>query len=69
MMEITERTLSEPCEGVLVEPEGGSAVGVLVLAGSSGRIDTDRCRVLARAGMTAHPQQSRDFIHRLSKDV
>ncbi|MER5847126.1 acyl-CoA thioester hydrolase/BAAT C-terminal domain-containing protein [Streptomyces sp. NPDC002012] len=53
MMEIIERTLSEPCEGVLVEPEGGSAVGVLVLAGSSGRIDTDRCRVLARAGMTA----------------
>ncbi|MCX5215390.1 acyl-CoA thioesterase [Kitasatospora sp. NBC_00240] len=52
-MEIIEHAISEPFEGVLVEPVGGSRVGVLVLAGSSGRIDVERCRVLARAGMTA----------------
>jgi alpha-beta hydrolase superfamily lysophospholipase len=33
--------------------EGGDAVGVLVLAGSSGRVEEDRCRVLAAAGATA----------------
>ncbi|GAB2744931.1 hypothetical protein GCM10010442_75960 [Kitasatospora kifunensis] len=37
----------------MAEPVGGSAVGVLVLAGSSGRIETDRCRLLARTGMAA----------------
>lgn len=52
-MEVIEYAISEPYEGVLVEPAGGSTVSVLVLAGSSGRIDADRCRVLARAGMTA----------------
>ncbi|MGC0422060.1 alpha/beta hydrolase [Embleya sp. AB8] len=52
-MEIIERTISGPCEGLLVEPVGGSRAGVLVLAGSSGRVDAERCRVLARAGMTA----------------
>lgn len=52
-MDIIEHTIGEPCEGVLVEPAAGSRVGVLVLSGSSGRIETDRCRVLARAGMTA----------------
>ncbi|MFF2778874.1 acyl-CoA thioester hydrolase/BAAT C-terminal domain-containing protein [Streptomyces sp. NPDC058052] len=52
-MEIIEHAISEPSDGVLVEPVGGSRVGVLVLAGSSGRIDVERCRVLARAGMTA----------------
>jgi hypothetical protein len=52
-MDIIERAVGEPCEGVLVQPAGGSGAGVLVLAGSSGRIDTERCRVLARAGLTA----------------
>lgn len=52
-MEIIERAISEPFEGVLVEPVGGSRAGVLVLGGSSGRIDVERCRVLAQAGMTA----------------
>jgi len=32
--------------------EGGDAVGVLVLAGSSGRVEEERCRVLAAAGAT-----------------
>ncbi|WP_267286713.1 acyl-CoA thioester hydrolase/BAAT C-terminal domain-containing protein [Kitasatospora acidiphila] len=52
-MEIIEHAINAHCEGVVVEPVGGSAVGVLVLAGSSGRIETDRCRLLARTGMTA----------------
>ena len=33
--------------------EGGDAVGVLVLAGSSGRVEEERCRVLAATGATA----------------
>jgi dienelactone hydrolase len=48
-----ERKISALCEGTLVEPVGGSPVGVLVLGGSSGRVETDRCRVLAEAGMAA----------------
>jgi dienelactone hydrolase len=52
-MKIIERTIGEPCEGVLVVPAGRSVAGVLVLAGSSGRVDAGRCRVLARSGMTA----------------
>jgi pimeloyl-ACP methyl ester carboxylesterase len=52
-VEVIERTISAPCEGVMVEPVGGSSVGVLVLAGSSGRIETDRCRLLARTGISA----------------
>ena len=35
--------------------EGGTATGVLVLAGSSGRVEEERCRVLAAAGVTAEP--------------
>ncbi|GIG56629.1 acyl-CoA thioesterase [Longispora fulva] len=53
LVEIIEHVISAPCEGVLVEPVGGGRAGVLVLAGSSGRVDTERCRVLARAGLTA----------------
>ncbi|MFB6566070.1 acyl-CoA thioester hydrolase/BAAT C-terminal domain-containing protein [Streptomyces noursei] len=52
-MEIVEHAIRAHCEGVRVQPVGGSRVGVLVLAGSSGRIETDRCRLLARTGMTA----------------
>ncbi len=32
---------------------GDGPTGVLVLAGSSGRVEEDRCRVLAAAGATA----------------
>lgn len=39
--------------GFRAAPAHGSAVGVLVLAGSSGRIEEERCRLLARGGMTA----------------
>jgi hypothetical protein len=51
--EVVERELSAPWEGVLVSPARGSRVGVLVLAGSSGRVERERARLLARQGMTA----------------
>lgn len=48
-----ETVLDRP-SGVWVEPDtGGNGVGVLVLAGSSGRVDVDRARLLARQGVTA----------------
>jgi len=37
----------------LAEPAGGSRVGVLVLSGSSGRVESERCDVLADAGAVA----------------
>jgi uncharacterized protein len=40
-------------EGVLVAPADGSDVGVLVLAGSSGRVERARARLLARQGVGA----------------
>ncbi|MGY0232031.1 acyl-CoA thioester hydrolase/BAAT C-terminal domain-containing protein [Longispora urticae] len=52
-MDVVEYAVGTPFEGVLVEPVGGSPAGVLVLAGSSGRVDSERCRVLAREGLTA----------------
>ena len=52
-MGFMERTISAPGDGIMVAPSDGSDIGVLVLAGSSGRIETDRCRVLAGAGMIA----------------
>lgn len=52
-MEVMERELADPWEGVLVAPVCGSGIGVVVLAGSSGRIERQRARLLARQGMTA----------------
>ena len=51
MASVRETTLTGP-EGVLLEPEDATT-GVLVLSGSSGRIETDRCRVLAEHGVAA----------------
>ncbi|MGY0390017.1 alpha/beta fold hydrolase [Nocardioides sp. WG-D5] len=51
MSSVRETTLTDP-EGVLLEPEGATT-GVLVLSGSSGRIETDRCRMFASHGVTA----------------
>ena len=48
-----EQELTEPWEGVLITPGPVSRTGVLVLAGSSGRIDRERARILAQEGMTA----------------
>ncbi|MER5636049.1 acyl-CoA thioester hydrolase/BAAT C-terminal domain-containing protein [Kitasatospora sp. NPDC002227] len=52
-MELVERELTVPWEGVLVEPAGGSRTGVVVLLGSSGRVDRERARVLAGQGVMA----------------
>jgi len=40
-MELTERELAVPGEGVLVSPASGSDTGLLVLAGSSGRVERE----------------------------
>ncbi|MFJ2879467.1 acyl-CoA thioester hydrolase/BAAT C-terminal domain-containing protein [Streptomyces sp. NPDC086796] len=40
-------------EGFLARPAAGAEAGVLVLSGSSGRIEDERCRILAREGMAA----------------
>lgn len=47
-----QQALADP-EGVLVSPTEPSGTGVLVLSGSSGRVEADRRRVLAAAGATA----------------
>ncbi|WP_405607876.1 acyl-CoA thioester hydrolase/BAAT C-terminal domain-containing protein [Streptomyces sp. NBC_00076] len=52
-MDVTERELTDPWEGFLAAPARGSDLGVLVLSGSSGRIERERARLLARQGMTA----------------
>ncbi|MGW7426118.1 acyl-CoA thioester hydrolase/BAAT C-terminal domain-containing protein [Streptomyces sp. NPDC054813] len=51
---IAEYELIEPWAGFIAEPlEGGGSAGVLVLSGSSGRIERERCRLFARAGVVA----------------
>ncbi|GLW69740.1 acyl-CoA thioesterase [Kitasatospora phosalacinea] len=49
-MEIVERAVAGPWEGVRCGPVGGGAAGVVVLSGSSGRVERARARVLAAAG-------------------
>jgi dienelactone hydrolase len=51
MASVRETTLTGS-EGVRLEPDGATT-GVLVLSGSSGRIETDRCRMLASHGVAA----------------
>ena len=51
MASVRETSLTDS-EGVLLEPDGATT-GVLVLSGSSGRIETDRCRMLASHGVAA----------------
>ncbi|WP_262060100.1 acyl-CoA thioester hydrolase/BAAT C-terminal domain-containing protein [Streptomyces sp. STR69] len=52
--EIAEYELTDPWTGFIAEPPAGSgSAGVLVLSGSSGRIERERCRLFARAGVTA----------------
>ena len=48
-----EASLSLPENGLLVSPEDPVGVGVLVLLGSSGRMDLDRARLLAQHGAHA----------------
>ena len=52
MGEISEQELHHP-EGLLVRPEKPCGTGVLVLAGSSGRVDSGRAQLLARHGAQA----------------
>ncbi|MCX4882597.1 acyl-CoA thioester hydrolase/BAAT C-terminal domain-containing protein [Streptomyces sp. NBC_00847] len=52
-MDVIERELTDPWEGVWVAPAHRSDVGVLVLAGSSGRVERERAHILARQGMMA----------------
>lgn len=48
----SEQRLSCP-DGLLVAPQRSCGTGVLVLAGSSGRVDTERVRLLGQYGATA----------------
>ncbi|WP_129840939.1 acyl-CoA thioester hydrolase/BAAT C-terminal domain-containing protein [Streptomyces sp. RFCAC02] len=51
---IAEDELTGPWKGFAAAPvTGGGGAGVLVLSGSSGRIERERCRLFARAGVTA----------------
>ncbi len=47
-----ETPIADP-EGLLVGPDAGSTTGVLVLSGSSGRVERERARVLGGLGVTA----------------
>ena len=51
-MTISEERLTGP-DGLLVTPEHPCGTGVLVIAGSSGRVDTERARLLGRWGALA----------------
>src|ERR1700710_2660663 len=51
-----ERELFEP-SGVRILPTEHSGLGVLTLAGSSGRVDADRARLFARLGAEAESIQ------------
>ena len=54
MTTLTEQTLVGPVQGTAVRPEDApSSTGVLVLAGSSGRVDIERARLLAQHGALA----------------
>ncbi|MCX5401920.1 acyl-CoA thioester hydrolase/BAAT C-terminal domain-containing protein [Streptomyces sp. NBC_00102] len=52
-MDVHERELDTPWEGVLTTSTGGSDAAVLILAGSSGRVERERARLLAGQGLTA----------------
>lgn len=52
-VEIVERELSDPWEAFLASPVAGADAGVVVLTGSSGRIDRERARLFAREGVAA----------------
>lgn len=52
-MTVVEREFTVPWQGFMAEPRGGARASALVLAGSSGRIETERCRLLAAQGIRA----------------
>jgi dienelactone hydrolase len=53
---VAERLLSDP-PGIRITPVEHSGLGVLTLAGSSGRVDTDRARLFAHHGALAESIQ------------
>ncbi|RKE17548.1 acyl-CoA thioester hydrolase/BAAT C-terminal domain-containing protein [Streptomyces sp. TLI_171] len=52
-MTVVEHELTAPWEAVLMEPAAGTGAGVLVLSGSSGRLERERARLLAEQGLLA----------------
>ncbi|MFI5271460.1 MAG: acyl-CoA thioester hydrolase/BAAT C-terminal domain-containing protein [Ktedonobacterales bacterium] len=52
-MSVTEEPLSGRLQGAVLRPVAASERGVIVLAGSSGRVDVERARLLARHGALA----------------
>ncbi|MEU3465642.1 acyl-CoA thioester hydrolase/BAAT C-terminal domain-containing protein [Streptomyces sp. NPDC006733] len=52
-MIVVEHELTTPWEAVLMEPTAGNGTGAVVLAGSSGRVDRQRARLLAEQGFLA----------------
>ncbi|MEU9454491.1 acyl-CoA thioester hydrolase/BAAT C-terminal domain-containing protein [Streptomyces sp. NPDC048277] len=52
-MDVVELELDRPWEGILAAPAQGSDVGLLVLGGSSGRIERERTNILAQQGIAA----------------
>ncbi|GAA4832717.1 acyl-CoA thioester hydrolase/BAAT C-terminal domain-containing protein [Kitasatospora terrestris] len=52
-MTVVEHELTSPWEAVLMEPAAGGSTGVVVLSGSSGRVDRQRARLFAERGFRA----------------
>jgi hypothetical protein len=50
-------TLTGEIQGALLRPDHPSDLGVIVLTGSSGRVDVERARLFADRGATAIAQQ------------
>lgn len=50
-------TLTGEVQGALLRPQDPSGLGVMVLTGSSGRVDVDRARMFAERGAVALAQR------------
>ncbi|HEY3847680.1 MAG TPA: acyl-CoA thioester hydrolase/BAAT C-terminal domain-containing protein [Acetobacteraceae bacterium] len=53
MTSVQETVLTGALQGVLLEPSQRSGIGIVVLGGSSGRVDVARARLFAELGATA----------------
>jgi hypothetical protein len=51
-LEIEERALTSPLQGVLLTPSRPNGLGVVVLGGSSGSVNVERARLFAKCGAT-----------------
>jgi dienelactone hydrolase len=52
-LEVVERELESPLQGVLLAPSRPNGLGVVVLGGSSGSVNVERAGLFARRGATA----------------